>query len=450
VDPVLAPGEGFTRREAGIPPQPSEKALRRILNLPIGAAFVNLAMWGLVASGVVVYFRVYRDLSLFHALFMFFRTFMIGMVIAGLSFFLLENHLRMKWIPLFVPFGRLTAVPGAVRIPIMRRIRALWGAGTLNPMIILVGTLFFTWIEVRANPVPVEELSTSIFHFTILLCGLFVIIALGLNFLVEKSIRWPVGEMVHAVKAVGSGDFSHRIRVVSNDEIGILGDAGNEMIAGLADRERIRESFGRYVTPEIRDRILAGLIPSDGERTTATVLFSDLRDFTPYVEENSPEEVVKSMRSYFTAMQEAISSHQGLVLQYVGDGIEASFGAPVPCEVHAEEAVIAALEMRKALEGLNRTRQQMGKQVFRQGIGIHTGPVLAGNTGSRNHLSYALVGETVNVAARIENLTKQFQCDILISEETASLLKRRFELIREPPIMVKGYSRPITVFRVLG
>ncbi|PKN30011.1 MAG: hypothetical protein CVU64_05370 [Deltaproteobacteria bacterium HGW-Deltaproteobacteria-21] len=450
---LLAPLRGvrkpFTGPGPGISPEISRKTLRRILNLPITAALVNLFVWALVASGVVAYFHIYRDITLFHSLFLFFRSFMIGMVSAGLSFFLLENHLRTKWIPLFFPFGRLAAVSGAVKIPIMRRIRALWGAGTLNPMIILVGTLFFTWVEVRDTPVSINELSTGIFHFTVVLCTLFVIIALSLNFLVEKSIRGPVEEMLDVVKVVGSGDFSQRIEVVSNDEIGILGDAGNEMIAGLAERERMRESFGRYVTPEIRDRILAGLIPSEGERTTATVLFSDLRDFTPYVEENSPEEVINSMRAYFTAMQQAISRHKGLVLQYVGDGIEASFGVPVPCDTHAEDAVVAALEMKKALEGLNRTRQQNGQQPFRHGIGIHTGPVLAGNTGSRDHLSYALIGETVNVAARIQDLTKHFQCDILISEETASLLIRRFELRRESPIMVKGYSRPVTVFRVL-
>jgi len=432
-----------------LPSEVSPKMLKRVLNLPIIAAMVNLSVWTLVALGVVAYFRFYRDISLFHSIFLFFRSFMIGMLSAGLSFFLIENHLRCKWIPRFFPSGRLTSVPGAVKIPIMRRIRVLWGAGTMNPMVILVGTLFFTWIDAANTTLSAEELSTGIFHFTIALCSLFVLIALTLNFLVEKSIRGPVEEMLEVVKVVGSGDFSRRIEVVSNDEIGVLGDAGNEMIGGLAERERIRESFGRYVTPEIRDRILAGLIPSEGDRTTATVLFSDIRDFTPYVEENSPEEVIESMRSYFTAMQQAISSHQGLVLQYVGDGIEASFGVPVPCDVHAEEAVAAAMGMRKALEELNRTRQQNGQPVFRHGIGIHTGPVLAGNTGSRNHLAYALIGETVNVAARIQDLTKRFQCDILISEETAALLSNRFKLRRESPLMVKGYSRAVTVLRVL-
>jgi adenylate cyclase len=438
-----------TAKQKGPPHQVSEKTLRRILNLPIAASLINLAVWGLVAAGVVLYFRLSRDISFFHSLFLFFRSFMVGMVAAGLSFFLLENHLRTQWIPFCFPAGRLAAVSGAVKIPIMRRIRVLWNAGTLNPMIILAGTLFFTWFEVRDNPVSTEELSSGILQFTVVLCALFVAIALILNFLVEKSIRWPVQEMLRAVKKVGAGDFSHPIQVVSNDEIGTLGDAGNQMIAGLAERERIRESFGRYVTPEIRDRILAGLIPVDGERTTATVLFSDLRDFTPYVEQNPPEEVVKSMRTYFTAMQQAICSRQGLVLQYVGDGIEAAFGAPVPCEGHADEAVLAALEMRKELQELNRLRMERGQVVFRHGVGVHTGPVLAGNTGSQDHLSYALIGETVNVAARIQDLTKRFGWDILISEETAVLLKGTFQLQREPPVMVKGYSRPVTVYRLL-
>ena len=438
---ILSPGPQGTK-------PPSEKALRSILNLPVTASLVNLGIWALIAAIAVGYFRVFRDIRFLHCLFLFFRSFMLGMVSAGLSFFLLENHLRGKWIPLLFPTGKLTAVHGALRIPVRRRIRALWGAGTLNPMIILLGTLFFTWFEIRESRISVEEFADEILLFTLVLCLLFVAVALGLNFLVEKSIRGPVSEMIKVLKPVGAGDFSKRIRVVSNDEIGILGDAGNEMIAGLAERERIRETFGRYMAPEIRDRILAGLIPTHGERRVATVLFSDLRGFTPFVEQNPPEEVIRSMRSYFTAMQRAIHKHHGLVLQYVGDEVEASFGAPIPLDGHADEAVLAALDMRRALEDLNRERAIHGQTPFRHGIGIHTGHVLAGNTGSEDLLSYALIGETVNVAARIQELTKHFRWDILISEETANRLKGSFKLTKEAPIPVRGYSRPVTVYRV--
>jgi adenylate cyclase len=248
---------------------------------------------------------------------------------------------------------------------------------------------------------------------------------------------------------VKNGDFTQRIKVLSNDEIGILGDAGNNMVAGLAEREQIRDTFGKYVTPEIRDQILSGRIPLHGERQIATLLFSDLRNFTNYVEANDPEEVIKSMREYFTAMQAAIRRSDGLVLQYVGDEIEAVFGVPLKLGDHADRAVRAALDMRKNLEELNQKRVLLGKTPFRHGIGIHTGPVLAGNTGSDDRLSYALIGDTVNLASRIEGLTKALQWDILISDEATSHLSGSFELKREEPQNVKGFSKPITVHKIL-
>ena len=204
------------------------------------------------------------------------------------------------------------------------------------------------------------------------------------------------------------------------------------------------------MTPEIRDEILSGRIPFDGERRIATLLFSDLRDFTPYVEGNTPEEVVKGLRSYFTAMQKAISRNNGLVLQYVGDEIETVFGVPILYEDHAQKAVMAALEMRSILEGLNKARTAEGLAPFRHGIGIHTGIVLAGNTGSEDRLSYTLIGEAVNLASRIEGLTKELKCDILASEDTVTRLTGGFHLEKESPQMVKGYSKPITVYRVVG
>ena len=236
---------------------------------------------------------------------------------------------------------------------------------------------------------------------------------------------------------------------LSHDEIGTLGDTGNEMITALIDRDKIRDTFGKYVTPEIRDKILAGRIPVNGERREATVLFSDLRAFTSYVEENKSEEVIKSMRAYFTAMETAIHRYKGLVLQYVGDEVEAVFGVPIAYEGHADQAVLAALEMRKNLDGLNEIRRKEGKKPFKHGIGIHTGEVLAGNTGSHDRLSYALIGDTVNLGSRIQDLTKEFHCDILVSEETVKRLTHSFEMKKNPPHRVKGYSKLITVFQIV-
>jgi class 3 adenylate cyclase len=278
----------------------------------------------------------------------------------------------------------------------------------------------------------------------ILLAGVPVCFGLSLYF------ASPISRLRKGTEAIGKGDFTHRVKIRRNDELGDLGNAFNQMSAGLSEREFIRETFGKYVAPEIRDEILAGRITLDGEKGVATLLFSDLRNFTPYVENNTPEEVVKSLRLYFTAMQRIITDHGGFVLQYVGDEIEAVFGLPVKVENHAEQAVRAALEMREALIKLNQDRLSQKLEPFLHGIGIHTGEVLAGNSGSVDRLAYTMIGESVNLASRIQGLTKTVGCDILINEDTANQLRGTYQMAKEEPYMVKGYSKPITVYQVLG
>ena len=433
-----------------IPEDLKKKAKQRLVNLPFLIVTINLAVWIILPALVTSSFHLFLDVSAKTCLFLFFRTLMIGLVASGLSFFLVEDFSRKALIPRLFPEGRLVAVPRTIKVHIHRRIKLLYGAGTLNPMIILVGTLLFTTWEAKGAQIPIEDFLREILLFTLVLCTIFVIIALRLNSLVQQSIQKPIEQMLAIIEKVKKGDFTQRVRVLSNDEMGILGDAGNAMISGLAEREKIRDTFGKYVTPEIRDEILAGRIPLDGERRVATLLFSDLRGFTSFVEENAPEEVIKSMREYFTAMQRAIAMHQGLVLQYVGDGIEAVFGVPLGYEDHADKAVFAALEMRKSLGELNSIRMKEGKSPFGHGIGIHTGMVLVGNTGSEDRLSYSLIGDTVNLASRIEQLTKTFQCDILASDETVRRLEKPFQFKKEMSQMVKGYSKPLTVHRALG
>jgi class 3 adenylate cyclase len=437
------------RSDQPVNPVLKEKARRRLLNLPLIVAMMNVVVYVFVPGCMVLSFYFLQEVPAKTCLFIYFRAFMIGLITASLSFFLMEDYSRKILVPRLFPEGRLAATPRTLKIPIARRIRALYGAGTLNPMILLVGTLIFTALEAREAPVRLENFVRDLLIFTLILCAIFVVLAFRLNSLVQNSIKNPIEEMLRIVEKVRNGDFTQRIRVLSNDEIGMLGDAGNNMIAGLAEREQIRDTFGKYVTPQIRDEILSGRIPLHGERQTATLLFSDLRNFTSYVEANDPEEVIKSMREYFTAMQAAIRNYEGLVLQYVGDEIEAVFGVPLKTADHADRAVQAAMDMRRNLEELNSRRALLGKTPFRHGIGIHTGPVLAGNTGSEDRLSYALIGDTVNLASRIEGLTKTLQWDILVSDEAVSRLSGSFPLKKEGPQTVKGFSKPIIVHKIL-
>ncbi len=172
------------------------------------------------------------------------------------------------------------------------------------------------------------------------------------------------------------------------------------------------------------------------------MLFADLRGFTTFVESNPPEEVISTMRGYFTAMHGVIRRNRGLVLQFVGDEMEAVFGVPIHFKGHADAAVHAALEMNQALDALNRERSALGRAPLSHGIGIHSGMVLAGNTGSEDQPAYALIGDTVNVASRIQDLTKEVDCTILASQETVNQLTKTYNMDAQPARLVKGYSRP--------
>jgi adenylate cyclase len=208
------------------------------------------------------------------------------------------------------------------------------------------------------------------------------------------------------------------------------------------------DSFGKYVTSEVRDQILAGRIPLDGELKDVTVLFADLRGFTTMTESTNPKEVVKIINGYFSEMAEAIGQNHGLVLQFIGDEIEAVFGAPTPLEDHPTHAVRAAVAMRERLVSVNQKLQQKGYAPLRHGIGIHTGNVVAANIGSEDRLSYALVGDTVNAASRIQSLNKEFNTDVLISGTTLKRLTEYIQGEKLGAIPVKGKKDPVDIFKL--
>ena len=214
------------------------------------------------------------------------------------------------------------------------------------------------------------------------------------------------------------------------------------------ERDFLNETFGKYVSKAVRDEILGGRVTLNGELKEVTVLFSDLRDFTRLVETTPPREVVTIINTYFKSMTEAINAHHGLVLQFIGDEIEAVFGAPVALEHHQQWAVDAALEMRTRLSRVNLDLANQGFQPLQHGIGLHTGKVVAANIGSTQRLSYALVGETVNIASRIQELNKDFDSDILISAAVRQGLERCIEMHPLPPVPVKGILEPLNLFSI--
>ncbi len=214
---------------------------------------------------------------------------------------------------------------------------------------------------------------------------------------------------------------------------------------GVAWPSRRTTAAGGCVTEEIPDEILASLAGLEGQHLEVTILFADLRDFTPWVEATPVREVVRDLGAYFTEMEQAIRGEGGLVLQFIGDEIEAVFDAQADRADHAHRAVRASLEMRRRLAAWNVDRAQP----LQHGIGVHTGPVLAGNIGSAQHAAYALVGDAVNLASRIQELTKEAGADILVSGSTRARLREEVAVAGMPPVRVKGRSKEVEVYRVL-
>jgi len=430
------------------PPEALDLARRRLLNEPWLAMALNTGLWVAAAtffSSLVAYYG--ETGSSVGAVVM--RSLFVGLITVTAAFFLLEHILQRRLVPIFFPQGGLSRVKGTWRVRIGFRLGALILAACMIPFAAILFTIRGSVRLLEVGQMPPLEVLTTLQAAVIFLCLFFMANAIALAFFVTINLVRPLGEIGRALRRVHKGDFTARVQVISNDEIGRTGEAINQMTAGLADRERIKDTFGKYVSSQVRDEILAGRIPLDGEIKQVTMLFSDLRDFTPMVESTEPKEVVQIINGYFTRMTQAIEARGGLVLQYVGDEIEAVFGAPLALTDHPRRALEAALEMRAALIEYNNRLAAEGRPGLRHGIGVHTGPAMAANIGGGGRLSYALVGDTVNLAARLQDLTKVLGRDILLSGATSVALGPNAALEHLEAAMVKGRSQPVEVYAAL-
>ena len=423
---------------------------RRALLLPPMLALVTLTgwmaagvIWGVlwpVLAGLFVPERVWR--------FMFGITVVAGSVATAFIYLVAEHQWRHA-MPHFFPRGDVSSVPRAMRLTVRTRLLVVFLLISVIPLAVLGETAYARALSLAgADAAAASRLVAELRLIIAFIVGVGIVTAIGLAIFTARSVADPLRRLEREMAAVGRGELDGRVPVVANDEIGAVGEGFNRMLEGLREREVIRETFGKYVTREVRDEILAGRASFDGQLEEVTVLFADLRDFTPWVERTEPREVVRELNEYFTEMEAAIRGERGLVLQYIGDEIEAVFGAPLRGADHADRALRAAREMRRRLGELNARRARAGKPPLRNGIGIHTGTVLAGNIGSAERLTYALVGDAVNLASRIQGLNKELGTDILVSEATRGRLTDGAGLATLPAVRVKGKSEEVSVFSV--
>ena len=291
-----------------------------------------------------------------------------------------------------------------------------------------------------------NELQFSILYAS--MAGALAALIVGL--VMARRLTRPISALTRGVARVAEGDLSQALPVRSRDEVGVLTRAFNGMLEGLRQRDFIRNTFGRYVSPEVVKTLLESPegLRFCGEKRVVTILMSDLRGYTRFAEHGDPAGVMAVLNDYLGRMADIVIAHGGTINEFIGDAIFAVYGAPIEHADHAERAAATALAMQRAMDALNESNAARGRPSFEMGIGINTGEAVVGNIGSEQRTKYAVVGAAVNLAARVESCTVGGQ--ILMTESTARYLGSLAELA--PPIHaeLKGLDTPVALYELRG
>ncbi len=259
-----------------------------------------------------------------------------------------------------------------------------------------------------------------------------------LTVLLSSSITRPITDVRSQLSRVRGGDYTARAAVLSSDELGELALDFNRMASGLAEREELRDAFSTYVDKEVVGLILSGQFPQEGVEVEVSLLFCDVRDFTSYAEHAAATEVIATLNALFSEIVPIIEAHGGHVDKFLGDGVLAVFGAPELLLDHADRAVDAARMIVDAVA--------LGSSGLRVGVGVNTGRVVAGPIGGAGRLNFSVIGDAVNVAARVEAATRQTGDDVLLTVATRDALVRPRELDARGSLPLKGRSGETELF----
>ncbi len=308
-----------------------------------------------------------------------------------------------------------------------------------------VGAIYLGFSQ-RAIDAALDRARTEALVITFGMIVLGVAGGVGLAALLSR----PIHRLVDGTRAIGQGDLSVSLRVTSRDEIGLLTESFNQMARSLREKEMIKRAFTRYVAREVVEEILKDpeRLVLSGERREVTVLFCDVRGFTRMSERMSPEEVVSLLNDFYTLMIETTFKNDGTLDKFMGDAVMAIFGAPIAHPDHSLRAVKTAIAMQEGIVELAERRRKAGQEPIAVGIGVSAGEAVAGTVGTEDRMEYTVIGDTVNLAARLESNAKTGQ--ILISQRTHEGVR---DAIRTQPlgkIRVKGKEEEIEVYEVTG
>jgi adenylate cyclase len=316
----------------------------------------------------------------------------------------------------------------------------------------------YALVGVDVQAADVRALQRQVLWITFLAWLVGAATVAAASWVVGRNVREPLNQVIDATARIAEGSFDTRLHSQRTDEFGLMANHFDRMAEGLAEREVIRETFGRYVAPHVARKLLADGAHLGGAQVDITVLFTDLRSYSTVSEALPPNQLIQLSNTYLGRMQEAIDAEEGTVIEFLGDAILAVFGAPTPQEDHPARAVRCALAMRTILDelnaeadasGLSELWKQAGVDRLAHRVGIHSGPAIAGNIGSATRMKYAVLGDTVNIAARLEQLNKEHGTDVLVSAETRSRLPVELQDALEPvgTVPVKGRVEPVEVYK---
>jgi adenylate cyclase len=420
---VWSAGEWLTEGRRASPAE-----IRALLYAPRRLFSIQVVLW-LSAAALFTLFNLHFSHKL--ALRVAIVVTLTGFVTAACAYLVAERMLRsLSARALQYGMPDHLVVPG-----ITTRTLLAWGLGTVVP----VGGLTSLGILALAGDPTVTRHSLGV--STVALTATGIIIGLLAIVLAVRTTAEPINSVRRAQTRVQRGDFDVRVPVYDGSEIGQLQLGFNDMVAGLAERERIRAAFGTYVDPDVAERIISSGTNLAGEQVDVTCMFIDIRGFTPFAERTSADQVVATLNRMFELTVPIIHAHGGRIDKFVGDGLLAVFGAPRRLEDHADRAVEAAEAIAAAIGGAHDFELAIG-------IGLNSGPVVAGNVGGGGRFEFSVIGDTVNVAARVEAATRQTGDVILLSDDTRARLTTSANMVEREGVALKGKQDAVRVYAI--
>ncbi len=414
------------------------KAQRRLRRLPqLSAAWAFILMMGLMYPQYYFHHvgHVSHAADLLHvlvypltliALFAAFMALYAYFLVGDCTTYLRESLFQRQGIVIEPAGGRM-----------LHRLLAAFVATSLLPLL-----LFFVRSFLLADMRPLQDLEdTQMLQLNMISAGFLAAIAIVF---ISRSLTRPLSTLLASMRQVGRGDLRARAPVVSDDEVGALALGFNAMAEGLQERAFVRDTLGKFVPESIAAAVLKDKGIVRPQVREATVLFTDIERFTAIAEGLSPEQVIAMLNEYFAAAAGPIHEHGGVITQFQGDAILASFNLPLDDPDHAANAVRAALGIQRALAG-----RGFGKGVaLHTRIGINSGSVVGGTVGDGDRLGYTVHGDAVNLAARLEQLNKRYGSRVLVARRTVELAGGNFDFRRIGEVAIPGHAAPVTVYEL--